>query len=64
MKKLWLRFVCYLNGHDWPGDHFHGNALTFCRRCGAEIAGRTVADLEPMTEDERDYFTHYEDWGV
>lgn len=35
---------------------FQGNSLCFCRRCGLEMAGRTLDDLQPMTDEEREQF--------
>jgi hypothetical protein len=55
MKTL-KRLICWVRGHDFPTPAFHGNALCFCHRCDMEVAGRTFADLEPMTCAEHDQF--------
>lgn len=51
LRKL---VVCPLVGCDFGDVLFTGNSLVFCRRCGAEILGRTFDDLEPMTAEEKD----------
>ena len=61
MKMLqWIsRAVCMLRGHDFGGVVYISPAiLTHCHRCGEEIQGRTIDDLEPMTDED---YEHLED---
>ncbi len=49
---------CRIKGHDFGPVVFISPALlTYCRHCGEEIMGRTIDDLEPMTEAD---FEHLE----
>jgi len=58
MLRLLKRLICKIKGHSYRGlDHgFMSNCLYFCDRCGKELLDRTFEDLEPMTEEEREYF--------
>lgn len=50
----WFRkLICYFRGHEW-GDvvYVSPSMLTYCHRCGDEFMGRTVDDLEPMTDED------------
>jgi hypothetical protein len=48
------RLICMIRGHRYETPAFHANALYFCACCGREMLGRSFADLEPMTETERE----------
>lgn len=54
------RLICKIRGHKYRTDTFTSNVLYFCDRCGEEMFGRTSADLEPMTQEERDSFLNDE----
>lgn len=43
--------VCRIRGHRSDALDFDGYHLYPCTRCGADIAGRTWADIEPMPAD-------------
>jgi len=59
----WLkRQICKIKGHRYEAPVFFTNMLFFCKHCGAEMFGRTFADLEPMTEEERQLMLDSEDW--
>ncbi|MDT3735535.1 MAG: hypothetical protein ROZ00_04870 [Denitratisoma sp.] len=44
--------VCPVAGCRYNASVLRLNTLYFCRRCGKEIAGRTFADLEPMSAED------------
>lgn len=51
--RLFWKIVCYFKGHDFGSAVYISPAvLTFCRRCGTEIQGRTFDDLEPATDED------------
>ncbi len=54
------RLICKIRGHKYLTRTFTSNALYFCDRCGKEMFDRTFADLEPMTQEERDYLLDVE----
>ncbi|WP_147373790.1 hypothetical protein [Massilia cavernae] len=51
LAKLSLQEHCE---HDFPGLGLHSNMLTFCRKCGAEVAGGRIEDLRPISSEELD----------
>jgi len=58
IAKLSLQDHCE---HDFPGLTFHSNALSFCWKCGVEVAGRTIEDIRPMSSEELDEFMRHSD---
>lgn len=62
MIRWWKRLICKIKGHRYEAHTLMPNALIFCKRCGSEILGRTFADLEPMTEEEREMLFGDDDW--
>ena len=44
--------VCRVGGCRYDAPVLRFNALYFCTRCGKEIAGRSFADLEPMSAED------------
>lgn len=56
--------VCREHGHDFGGAVYVSPAvLTFCSRCGEELMGRTLDDLEPMTDDDHAFLDSMDDFG-
>lgn len=57
-RRFISRPICTVLGCDHRSLFFSVNELSFCRRCGCEIAGRSVDDLEPLPADmwEGDYW--------
>jgi hypothetical protein len=46
---------CAVLGHDYgPAVYVSPSVLHCCSRCGRDIQGRTLADLAPMTEEDRE----------
>lgn len=66
---LLRRFICHVRYHEWPVDEFGGfeiqeHQLKFCKRCGVEFYGRTLADLRAMPfEDIEEPRTDYREWS-
>lgn len=50
-QNFFSRPICALRGCDYSSLFFSADQLSFCRRCGCEIAGRTVSDLQPLPAD-------------
>lgn len=50
--------VCRFVGCRYDAPVLRFNTLYFCPRCGKEIAGRTWADLEPLTDEELEELRH------
>ena len=62
MKNLLAKIKCYFKGHDFgPVVYVSPSVLQFCRCCGEELQGRTIEDLEPMTEDDYDHLEFTDD---
>lgn len=58
-RRLIATFVCRFKGHDFGSViYISPSVLTFCRRCREELQGRTFADLEPMTDEDREHLEH------
>ena len=56
MKRLFLKVVCMLRGHDFgPVVYVSPSVLIHCSRCGEELLGRSFDDLEYMTEEDREH---------
>jgi hypothetical protein len=56
MKRLFARLVCAVRGHDYGNVvYISPSMLTCCHRCGRDIRGRSVEDLEPMTDEDYEY---------
>jgi len=63
VREFFFRhLVCRFKGHDF-GDavYISPAVLTFCHRCGQEIQGRTIDDLEPMTDEDYDWLDSIDD---
>ncbi|MCG7937483.1 MAG: hypothetical protein N0C88_01305 [Candidatus Thiodiazotropha lotti] len=46
-----VRLVCAVRGHDYGNEvYISPSMLTCCHRCGRDIRGRSIEDLEPMTD--------------
>jgi hypothetical protein len=59
MKRLFARLVCAVRGHDYGHEVYISPAmLTCCHRCGRDIRGRSIEDLEPMTDEDYEYLEH------
>lgn len=52
LRKRLGSIVCHFRGCHFNTYVFRANCLYFCTRCGAEAAGRTFADLEPMSDED------------
>jgi len=51
MKRLLAKLICRLRGHDFgPCVYLSPAVLQCCLRCGDDIMGRTIDDLEPATD--------------
>jgi len=62
MKRLFRKLVCRLRGHDFGSVVYLSPAvLQCCRRCGEDIQGRTIDDLEPMTDEDFEFLDALED---
>lgn len=64
------RLICLARQHDWPVDEFgafempNEHTLKFCKRCGAEFFGRTIAGLRAMPfEAIEEPISKYHDWS-
>lgn len=58
---MFKRLLCVLLGHDFPAvGHYHPDVLIHCSRCGNELLGRTSADIEPISEEEREALEGYQ----
>lgn len=44
--------VCKIKGHDYPAEVFESGCLYFCKRCGEEITGIRIQDLESQKIEE------------
>lgn len=68
LKRI-KRLVCQALDHDWPTHqgafHIpHKHCLVFCKRCGEEFYGRTLADLRAIPEHElEEPVASYLDWS-
>jgi hypothetical protein len=60
--QFFKKMICKFKGHKYEALTFMANGLYFCDRCGAEMLGRTFADLEPMTQEETDLLLDEEGW--
>lgn len=59
MKKLWLHLLCIMFGCKFdfgPFGAWHSNRLYFCQRCGREQFDRTFEDIQPMNDEELEFF--------
>lgn len=69
MRKRLGALVCRFRDHDWPTRHGafqipNPQTLVFCKRCGEEFYGRTLADLRAIPEHElQDHEFDYADWS-
>jgi hypothetical protein len=70
LLRLLRRLICLVRYHEWPLDEFgafemrHEHHLKFCKRCGVEFYGRTLADLRAMPfEDIEEPRADYRDWS-
>ncbi|MFY9327820.1 MAG: hypothetical protein WAO76_07355 [Georgfuchsia sp.] len=46
--------VCRVRGHRYGAILFHVNCLYHCSRCGREMFDRTLADVEPLSDADRE----------
>jgi len=44
--------VCKIKGHDYLADVFDSGCLYFCKRCGVEIAGIRIQDMDSQRIEE------------
>jgi hypothetical protein len=62
IKRLFARFLCAIRGHDYGYEvYISPSMLTCCHRCGRDIQGRSIEDLEPMTDEDYEYLDQHID---
>jgi hypothetical protein len=56
------RLTCMVEGCDFgPVVFVSPSILLHCHRCGEELMGRTIDDLEPMTDEDYDLLNVLDD---
>jgi|GEM_PF-3062651 len=46
--------ICQALGHRFETPAFYANTLHYCQRCGEELLGRTIDDIDYATDDDID----------
>jgi hypothetical protein len=60
-----LSLVCWWRGHEYPMALCPGYCIYFCARCGKELCGRTleqIDELPPIPDDLREQLDQLEGW--
>lgn len=63
----WRRAACAVRGHEYPNPVCPACYLHHCARCGREILGRTLEEMDqlaPLTEEISDLFDLYDSEGA
>jgi len=58
IKHLYLRFLCWLNGHDLPYDLSNDYSVSQCRKCGKvdlDITKRKYDFIELLKQHDDNY---------
>jgi hypothetical protein len=61
------RIICEASGHEYPIAVVPACCLYFCKRCGKEICGRTLDQIDtlaPMTEELRESIDQIEEFEL